>query len=347
MAVPLPLADQFQDYIRTVKSANTAKNYRRGVDLFLSFCGRNNIPEADLPPNIIGLFSESLIRKVDTSTGKPYYAPSSVRVFVAGARKWLTWLRQSGIYKGTLFMEADLPKINNPPPQSLTAEHIKSYLVLASRLDEPARTALLLAPYCGLRGHELVKVRIKDIKPVTIKGRSYICVTVKGKGGKIRLVPLLPDGRQYLIQYLTNWRQHVKGGDDWLFPNPRTKSHIIYRGLNYHALRFSKMLKTSKLSLHTLRRTYATAMHRAGIDIVLLQKMLGHEDPRTTSNRYIAITEDDLVIAIDKTGARLVDTSKVGKEAARATAQAQKNALHSLASLPSYYNDDTDGEDPT
>lgn len=347
MAVPLPLADQFQDYIRTVKSANTAKNYRRGVDLFLSFCGRNNIPEADLPPNIIGLFSESLIRKVDTSTGKPYYAPSSVRVFVAGTRKWLTWLRQSGVYKGTLFMEADLPKINNPPPQSLTAEHIKGYLVLASRLDEPARTALLLAPYCGLRGHELVKVRIKDIKPVPINGRSYICVTVKGKGGKIRLVPLLPDGRQYLIQYLANWRQHVKGGDDWLFPNPRTKSHIIYRGLNYHALRFSKILKTSKLSLHTLRRTYATAMHRAGINIVHLQKMLGHSDPKTTSNAYIAITEDDLVIAIDKAGARLVDTSKAGKAAARATAQAQKNAMHTLASLPSYYDDATDGEDPT
>lgn len=361
MSIPIPLVDQFSDYIRHLKSDNTARSYRRSVDLFLDFCAVNNLPEKNLPPNILSLFSDYLIQK-KMKAGAPQmgkkrmqpnkegalYSPASIRSFLAGVRKWLEWLSLYGHIKGDKFLNPELPKISYPNPNSLTQKQIEGYLQLSARLKEPARTALLLAPFCGLRNDELVHLQMKDLRKVVKNGKTLVTFTVKGKGDKVRMVPILPDGIPLLFDYLKSWRRHynLPSHSDWLFPNPRTKTRIEPRGLRYHVHRIARTLGATRTSMHTLRRTYATTLKRAGFPLIELQRVLGHEKADTTIKSYIEVTEDELMVQFDKTGAKLVDTSKRG----RSLAQAQRKAIEGLDDIPTVldsFNDDDDDKDNT
>lgn len=356
MSIPSPTVDQFSDYIRHLKSDNTARSYRRSVDLFLDFCAKNGLPENNLPPNILSLFSDYLMQK-KMKAGTPQfgkkraqpnkegalYSPASIRSFLAGVRKWLEWLRMHGHIQGDAFLNPELPKISYPNPNSLTQKQIVGYLQLSARLKEPARTALLLAPFCGLRNDELVHLQMKNLRKIVKNGKTHVTFTVKGKGDKVRMVPILPDGVPLLFDYLKTWRRHynLPASADWLFPNPRTKTPIDPRGLRYHVHRIAKTLGATRTSMHTLRRTYATTLKRAGMPMIELQKVLGHEKADTTIKSYIEVTDEELLVQFDKTGAKLVDTSKHGLSIARA----QRKALEGLADIPTVLDTVLDSSD--
>lgn len=66
--------------------------------------------------------------------------------------------------------------------------------------------------------------------------------------------------------------------------------------------------KVRRLTSHTLRRTYLTTLHRAGLDVATLTRIAGHESVQTTMKHYLEIRPEDTTGAVHKTGARLVPT---------------------------------------
>lgn len=116
-------------------------------------------------------------------------------------------------------------------------------------------------------------------------------LTLRGaKGKKDRVVPLSQTGLQILREYFLAYKP--KG--PFLFEGQDGKSAYSSRSLQ-NVLAAAKRRAGIKKegSLHALRHSYATHLLDKGTDIVYIQKILGHNDLKTTL-RYLHVTTRDL-----------------------------------------------------
>lgn len=288
------ILEDFEHYMRSARKENTAIKYAAAAQKFVEFCAVNRLEMAALPRNVLSLFSEFLVGQ--------NLKPRSVAVYVAGARRFLAW----AIDRGSAAMpngaaRVDLPKIQNEMPNALKGQELLQFLGIVSRDHEPLRSAVLLLPFCGLRTHELVTLELSEISRVDVPLKDgsragYLCFTKRGKGGDVRVVPLLEDGAPLLMQYLQGWRRKIPTNSKWLFPAPDGVSCIADRTLRTHVMQAKAKLGTSsRLTPHTLRRTYLTALWKAGIDVPTLTKIAGHKSVQTTMNHYLDIQTEDIV----------------------------------------------------
>ena len=179
-------------------------------------------------------------------------------------------------------------------PVVLDVEEVAQLLEAA----KPGRERILLttAYACGLRISELLHLQVTDID----SARMVVNVR-QGKGAKDRQVPLSPRLLTELRQW---WCSHRT--KPWLFPGLVGESRS--RPMNVTSVqRMVKQIVTrAKLkkpaSMHTLRHSYATHLLEAGVDVVTLQRLLGHNDLSTTarylhlSRRYLAKLPDLLAL---------------------------------------------------
>jgi len=297
--LPDTSVDQFHAYILRLNNPNTAGKYRLAAQKFVAFCSQNRLDLQRLPPGVLTLFTEVLVSQ--------QLAPNSVAVMSAGAKKFLKWLQANGTIEPANFTSPDLPRIKNAEPNSIGDADLLEYFRWGSRCPEPARTAILLLPFCGLRSEELLNLTLSSIKKYevpTIGGGTTgtLCFYVeRGKGGDSRTVPLLLDGRPILVAYLTGWRSSQFG--EYLFPAPDGLTPISTRTLRHYVQWIrEQMIKAgrdpNKLTPHTLRRTYITTLWRAGLDVPTLTKIAGHKSIQTTMQHYLAVQPEDLAGAV-------------------------------------------------
>jgi site-specific recombinase XerD len=170
-------------------------------------------------------------------------------------------------------------------PTVLSVEEVIQLLAAA----RPGRERVLLQTgyACGLRISELVRLQVSDIDS------SRMVVHVRqGKGQKDRQVPLSPR----LLEELRHWwRRHRS--KPWLFPGitERTMDGPMHAGcLQRMCKRAVARARLAKhVSMHTLRHSYATHLLEAGVDVVTLQKLLGHNSLGTTA-RYLHLSRRHL-----------------------------------------------------
>lgn len=163
----------------------------------------------------------------------------------------------------------------------LSPEEVAQFLDAA----RPGRERVLFqtAYACGLRLEEVLHLQVKDID----SARMLVHVR-QGKGNKDRLVPLSPKLLTVLREY---YRTHRPG--QWLFSNK--EGEPVHPGTVQRQLR--RAVKKAGLgkpaTMHTLRHSYATHMLEAGVDVMTLQKILGHRQLSTTA-RYLHLRGDQL-----------------------------------------------------
>lgn len=303
----------FEQYLLGVRSKNTTIKYVQAAERFLEYCHSAGLSFDKLPPGVMNGFSSWLSR-----SGA---APRSVHVYVAGARRYLDWCRGRGETIPAL-SRGDLPRIHNlGTPNALRDDVLMKYLSLANRLVEPARTCLLLLPYCGLRSEEMTTLSLRSIRKVGLQLRGggtqdHIVFAVRGKGGDVRVVPLLLDGPPLLASYLQGWRR-TAGDGDWLFP--LRGGPIATRTVRYYVQKIREAIGpdgVKKLTPHTLRRTYLTTLWKAGLDVPTLTKIAGHKSVQTTMTHYLDIQPEDLASSIQRVGARLIQSESAAQSAA-------------------------------
>ena len=153
--------------------------------------------------------------------------------------------------------------------------------------SQPRDRAFLMTVYAGgLRLSEATHLKTTDID------RPRMQLRVRhGKGAKERVLPLSPRLLQELEQY---WRaqRHQRPGHDspWLFLgtklnqpiNKATGQNIYYRAVKKSAIR-------RKGGIHVLRHSYATHCIESGLELTLVQRLLGHSSLLTTA-RYLHVT---------------------------------------------------------
>lgn len=179
-------------------------------------------------------------------------------------------------------------------PVVLDVEEVAQLLTTAKPGHE--RMLLTTAYACGLRISELLHLQVTDID----SARMVVNVR-QGKGAKDRQVPLSP---RLLAELRAWWQTHRT--QPWLFPGMagaarRRPLQAGRQARPLHAGRVQRMVKQivkrsglkKSASMHTLRHSYATHLLEAGVDVVTVQKLLGHSDLSTTA-RYLHLSRRHL-----------------------------------------------------
>lgn len=157
-------------------------------------------------------------------------------------------------------------------PVVLSPEEVA--LLLAHAPSLKYRAALSVAYGCGLRVSEIAHLKVADID----SARMLIRVE-QGKGRKDRFVMLAPD----LLDLLRLWWR-VKRSRGWLFPGQQPAQPITTRQLNRACHAAAESAKLDKrVSMHTLRHSFATHLLERKTDIRVIQVLLGHRKLDTTA----------------------------------------------------------------
>ncbi|MFI7106029.1 tyrosine-type recombinase/integrase [Nonomuraea sp. NPDC050227] len=188
-------------------------------------------------------------------------------------------------------------------PRVLDARRARRYVRHVQLTASPRDKAVALLPYyAGLRISEVVGLDLTDVRLSARTGE----LRIRGQGrdgGKIRLLPVHPDLRQALTDWLAT-RAGWKGAGTHpaLFLNQRggrlsdRAARDIITGLG-DAVGLGED-PTEPFSSHVLRHTFATQLIRHGTDPVLVADLLGHGSLDTT-RRYGLPTEADKAAALN------------------------------------------------
>jgi site-specific recombinase XerD len=171
-------------------------------------------------------------------------------------------------------------------PLTMSPNEAERLLAMAGSLRD--HVMLSLGYGCGLRAGEIVRLKDGDIDSA-----QMIIRIVQSKGRKDRHVMLPPELLLSLRQW---WKVRPKRfdagvpvGQRWLFPGRRQGQHLTTRQLSrlFHESAATAGI-TKRVSLHSLRHSFATELLEKGIDIRYIQALLGHSKLDTTS-RYTRV----------------------------------------------------------
>jgi integrase/recombinase XerD len=209
-------------------------------------------------------------------------------------------------------LAAEIFHIKEPTriPQILSADEARRLLMMARNLQ--VRMLFSIGYGAGLRVSEVVKLKVRHID--TALG---IIRVEQSKGRKDRQVMLSPETLDLLKEW---WKVRsnkydlgVEPGERWMFPGRRKGLHLTPRQVTrlFHETVEAAGLK-KKLTLHTLRHSFATHLYDRGVDIRTIQALLGHEKLETTA-RYTRVATG-LITAVESP---LDQLSLPGKKANR------------------------------
>jgi site-specific recombinase XerD len=172
-----------------------------------------------------------------------------------------------------LLQRIPFPKDEKRLPVVLSREEVAQFLKAACHFK--TRVMLTTAYATGLRISELVALRVEDID-----SRRMLIRVRQGKGRKDRYVMLSPKLLELLRKYWKAARPR-----DWLFRtrSPGSPEHFakLVQHMCRRTLRRSGLKK--RVTMHTLRHTFATHLLEAGVDIRTIQVLLGHRSLKTTA----------------------------------------------------------------
>jgi site-specific recombinase XerD len=175
---------------------------------------------------------------------------------------------------------------------SLTANQLATYYIMAEEQDEPVRTILLLLPRTGLRISEMCGLRRENI----VKRAGFLGLLFRGKRDEQRFVPLNKAARSALSSYMKAYEP-----GDWLFPGYRG-GHITPAAVRKVTRKMAaEHSDFGRLSPHVLRHSFLTHALKNGADLRTLQALAGHKNIETTA-RYLHPDNDMLSSAVERLG---------------------------------------------
>ena len=208
----------------------------------------------------------------------------------------------------------EAPKQQRPLPKIMSAEDVEQLIQTAKNECEQKSghanyqatriLCLLELLYAtGMRVSELVGL------PYAVLNGDERMFTIKGKGGRERLVPLNKSARRALQEYLVCLEDELeknksskgtqkrgrKSAPKWLFPSNSKEGHLTRQrfGQELKELALKAGLKPEKVSPHVLRHAFASHLLDRGADLRAVQQLLGHADISTTEI-YTHILEERL-----------------------------------------------------
>jgi integrase/recombinase XerD len=238
-------------------SPKTQQGYIRTIKNLAAFLGRS--PDKASFEDVRGF--QLHVAQSGGGTGALNATVAALRFF------FRVTLKRSAIIEHTAF-------IHEPRklPVVLSPDEMARLLDAAPGLKYKA--ALSVAYGAGLRVSEVVALKISDID-----SKRMVIRVEQGKGRKDRYVMLSP----HLLELLRAWWKAARP-QGWLFPGQNRVNPLTTRQLNracHDAARMADIKK--RVSLHTLRHSFATHLLEQNVDIRVIQVLLGHAKLDTTA----------------------------------------------------------------
>lgn len=216
-------------------------------------------------------------------------AASTAARRLSALRQFHGFLYADGVRADNPVTVIDSPRLGRPLPKVLTVGEVDRLLALArEEADEaerngrpgPVRLMCLieLLYATGLRVSELVSLTRQTVRA------DDRMLTVRGKGGRERLVPLSRAARDAVTRHLRLMREASGEEGPWLFPSHGAEGHITrqFAARELKALAARAGLAPARVSPHVLRHAFASHLLAGGADLRAVQQMLGHADISTT-----------------------------------------------------------------
>ena len=270
------ILDPFLHYLAVEKglARNTLEAYSRDLNTYLDFLEGEGISSlAETTKLTVMAFIQRLQKK-----GLSMRSITRALVALRGLYRYLS---QEGYLEVNPLEDMELPRLSSTLPHVLTVQDVERLLdqpdVEGPRgVRDGAMLELLYAT--GMRVSELVDL------PTSGLNLEVGFVTVRGKGGKERIVPIGEVAMDRARIYLEQGRPAILKGREspYLFLNNRggrLSRQGFWKILRKYALQAGI---TKRISPHTLRHSFATHLLERGADLRFIQAMLGHVDISTT-----------------------------------------------------------------
>jgi integrase/recombinase XerD len=231
-------------------------------------------------------------------------APTSRARKLSAIRQFFRFLLGEGMRKDDPSSAIDSPKLGRPLPKLLSLAEVEALLDAAK--DGVGRAGEGSAKRRALRMQALIEtlyatgLRVSELigLPRRVLTTDDRVLTIKGKGGRERLVPLNDAARSALASHLAAIDADVAQGkapSPWLFPSgaagdPLTRQRF---GQELKTLSLAAGLDPARVSPHVLRQAFASHMLERGADLRTVQQLLGHADISTTQI-YTHVIEERL-----------------------------------------------------
>jgi integrase/recombinase XerD len=280
--------DAYLDHLRVERalSTNTLEAYALDLNQLAGRLGERARPADVTEGDITALLAANVRRGLG--------ARSSARQLSA-IRGFFRFLLRERVVESDPTALLDNPRLGRRLPRALTFDDV---IAILERPD-PSTTrgardaAMLHLLYaCGVRVSELCGLKIADVD------RERGVISVRGKGGKRRLVPVGEVALGLVDAYVAGARarhaRRARGGSDkpstvFLSPSGRPLTRqAVWKIIKRYARAAGV---TAPVSPHKMRHSFATHLLQGGADLRAVQAMLGHADLGTTEI-YTSVASD-------------------------------------------------------
>jgi len=276
-------AERFLDHLTVERglSENTLHAYRRDLDRYVGFLRHRDVVDLGAVDEVT---VRSFVASLSASTHGPEAAPyraSSVARTLSAVRSFHRFLVREGVTDHDPAARVAPPRLPRSLPRPLPVDDVRR-LLEAPDESTPAglrdRAILELLYGSGLRISELTGMDVDDLD------LEQGSLRVLGKGGKEREVPLGSFGRDAVGAYLTRGRPALAtaASRGALFLNARG-GRLSRQSCARLLGRYVRLAGIDRrVTLHTLRHSFATHLLEGGADVRVVQELLGHASVATT-----------------------------------------------------------------
>ena len=269
------MINEIEDFIKVKtidgKSQNTTINYKSDLRILEAYCESKQIGLSNMTQNDFNEFKDYLMTQHLTSEGKLFSTSSINRIIITIKEfyKYMVYIK-AVVQNPTLDLRCN--KLPKRLPKYFTLKEVKRLLQSLEETGHERDTAIIqLFLSVGLRLSEMANLKVKDIHGNQLR--------VIGKGNKERVVALNNTVLTSINEYMKTRKDSTC---EALFLSSRD------RGISLSSIKLlvKQSLTTSGIpimSVHKLRHTAATLMLEAGVDIRIIQEILGHENIATTT----------------------------------------------------------------
>jgi integrase/recombinase XerD len=277
-------------------AANTLAAYERDLGAYAQFLSAEGGSLGEAKSDDIRAYLARL-------HGEGLKAASAARKLSA-IRQFHKFLYGEAVARDNPAAIVDAPRQTRRLPKTMSHKDVEALISTAerriARLEGKARLraqrlhCLIELLYAtGLRVSELVGLTRRAV------AAASPVLTIKGKGGRERMVPIGPKARAAIDSYLAACDAEESEPSPWLFASHGEGGHLTRQhfALELKALAREAGIDGDMISPHVLRHAFASHLLAGGADLRAVQQMLGHADISTTQI-YTHIESDRLTQAV-------------------------------------------------
>ncbi len=284
--------DQFLTHLEIERnlSDHTLRAYEGDLQQFLSFWQKLSKPDQKK------LGFRQIIERYLVSLFYKKISKNSIARKFSCFKSFERFLQTLGI---KLNLQLKRPRLDKKLPVYLSVDEIFYLLDKVKEKELPTRSplrdkAILELLYAtGVRCSELVNIKLSDID---IANKT---IRILGKGRKERIVLFGNKAKGRILVYMQQERPHPQNSNDALFLNYRYQQ-LTSRSVQRIIEMFRSFLHIDRhITPHKIRHSFATHLLNQGVDLRIVQELLGHKTLASTE-KYTHVSLDNLARLCDE-----------------------------------------------